>query len=557
MTQSRTAQPQSTPSQPSRSVGHAIVETLAAHGVERVYSVPGESFLDVLDGLYDSGITNVVCRQEGGVGFMALAEGRLTGNPGVALVTRGPGAANFFIAAHCAYQDATPLVCFVGLVPFADRRRESFQEFSIDSWFGSTAKRVLTIETADQAGAIVAEAMHVAASGRPGPVIVGLPEDLLREITEAPAPKPRAIAAPSPSATDLEELADRIRAAKKPFLLAGGDAFFGSTGKELADWALFNHIPVAGDWRNYDAVPNNHPAYIGWPGYGRRESIVEAMREADLFIGVGAVRGDVMSEGYTVGLDTETVLVSTDAQLLQHAGRVDQFITATPKHFVEVLEDLEDVRGDRTPDRVAELRASHERFSQVSEDEPVASGVDLELVFDELEKQLGDARVVTYGAGNATIWGHRQLSHNVPNSLVGSRNGAMGMAVPAAVAAALVFPERRAVAVCGDGDFFMNGQEVATLVAQGGRALFVVVDNSRFATIVEHQENWYPGRPSGTDLVNPDFSAWIASFGGRGARLDSNENIPETVADLLSFDGPALLHLVIDRETPSPSGKGF
>lgn len=187
----------------------------------------------------------------------------------------------------------------------------------------------------------------------------------------------------------------------------------------------------------------------------------------------------------------------------------------------------------------------------------MASGVDLELVFDELERRLGDERVITYGAGNATIWGHRQLTHNVPNSLVGSRNGAMGVAAPAAVAAALVFPERRAVAVCGDGDFLMNGQEVATLVAQGGRALFVVVDNGRFATIVEHQQRHYPGRPSGTDMVNPDFVAWMESFGGRGVRLDDNERISEAVAEALSFDGPSLLHVVIDPDTPSPSGAGY
>lgn len=543
--------------QAPRSAGHLIVAQLAAEGVQRVYSVPGESFLDVLDGLYDSRITNVVCRQEGGAGFMALAEGRLTGLPGIAMVTRGPGAANFFIAAHCAYQDATPLVCFIGLVPFADRRRESFQEFSIDSWFGSTVKRVFTIENADQAAAIVSEAVHTAISGRPGPVVVGLPEDLLRERTDAPVLAPRAVAAPAPSRTDLDALGERIRQAERPFLLAGGDSFFGETGRALADWALENGIPVAGDWRNYDAVPNDHPAYVGWPGYGRRDSIVAALSEADLFIGVGAVRGDVMSEGYTVGLDTETVLVSTDAELLQHAGRVDQFIAATPASFVAALPDLGDVRGGRSGERVAQLRASQLRFAGVTEHSPVASGVDLELVFDELERQLGDERVVTYGAGNATIWGHRQLTHNVPNSLVGSRNGAMGMAAPAAVAAALVFPGRRAVAVCGDGDFLMNGQEVATLVAQNGRALFVVVDNGRFATIVEHQERHYPGRPSGTDMVNPDFVAWIESFGGRGIRLDANEDIAEAVTEALAFDGPALLHLVIDRETPSPSGTGY
>lgn len=540
-----------------RSAGHLIVETLAQHGVERVYSVPGESFLDVLDGLYDSSIDVVVCRQEGGAGFMALAEGRLTGRPGIVLVTRGPGAANFFIAAHTAYQDATPLVCFVGLVPIEDRRRESFQEFSIDSWFGSTVKRVLTVERADQAGEIVAEAMHVAASGRPGPVVIGLPEDILRELTTASAPVPRAASAPAPSAAQLEEFATRLRAAERPVLLVGGDRFFGETGRKLADWAFEQHIPVLGDWCDYDAVPNSHPAYIGWTGYGRRDEVVRVLREADLFIGVGAVRGDVTSEGYTVALDTETLLVTTDADLLQHAGRVDQLIMASPATFVESVVGLGDLRGGRSGSALASLRAGQERFAAGAEPSNDVSHVDVDRVFAELERQLGDDRVVTYGAGNATSWGHRWLTHDVPNSLVSPRNGAMGVSVPAAVAAALVFPERRVVAVCGDGDFMMNGQEIAALAAQSGRALFVVIDNSCFRTIVDHQERWYPGRPSGTALLNPDFVGLIESYGGLGVRPQPGDDIPALVTRVLAHDGLSLLHLVIEPDTAAPSGAGL
>lgn len=539
-----------------RSAGHLIVETLVKHSVERVYSVPGESFLDVLDGLYGSTIDTVVCRQEGGAGFMALAEGRLTGRPGIAMVTRGPGAANFFIAAHTAYQDATPLVCFIGLVPIADRRRESFQEFSIDSWFGSTVKRVLTVERADQAGEIVAEAMHVACSGRPGPVVVGLPEDLLRGLTNREAPVPRPVADPAPSAAQLRELGERIRRAEQPVILAGGDRFFGETGRKLADWAFEQHIPVLGDWCNYDVVPNDHPAYIGWPGYGRRDEVVEVLRQADVFIGVGAVRADVMSEGYTVGTDAETVLVSTDPDLLQHAGRVDQLVSATPASFVASLGAVGDVRGSRSLERLAELRDGQERFQAP----PVKSGspgLDVDFVFAELEHQLGTARVVTYGAGNATSWGHRWLTHEVANSLVSPRNGAMGVSVPAAVAAALVFPDRRVVAVCGDGDFMMNGQEIASLAAKGARALFVVIDNSCFNTIVDHQERWYPGRPSGTALRNPDFVTLIESYGGLGIRLREGDDIQSVVSRLLAYDGPALLHLVIEPNTPAPSGAGL
>lgn len=535
-----------------RSAGHLIVETLSHHDVERVYSVPGESFLDLLDGLYDSDINNVVCRQEGGVGFMAMAEGRLTGRPGVAMVTRGPGAANFFIAAHCAYQDATPLVCFIGLVPMDDRRRESFQEFSVDSWFGSTVKRVLTIETPGQAGEIVAEAMHVAASGRPGPVVVGLPEDILRDRTDAPAPHPRAVPAPSPAPAEMVELQTRLERAERPLLVVGGDGFSGDTGRRLADWALASHIPVVADWRNYDAIPNEHAAYCGWLGYGRRDSIVEALRGTDLFIGVGAVRSDVMSEGYTAGIDAETVLVSTDPGLLQHSGRVDQLITATPAHFVDRLSALEPVPGPRDDRHVRELHASHERFTGETHPDQHPHSAHLDRVFLELEEQLGDNRILTYGAGNATIWGHRYLTHSQPRSLIASRNGAMGLSVPAAVAAATARPDHQVVAVCGDGDFFMNGQEVATLAAQNASALFIVIDNSCYATIVGHQRRWYPDRPSGTSLKNPDFVTWIESFGGVGARLDSGDDPAPVLRRLLAAEGPALLHMVVDPSMPPP-----
>lgn len=540
-----------------RSAGHLIVDQLAQEGIERVYSVPGESFLDVLDGLYGSSINNVVCRQEGGAGFMALAEGRLTGKPGVAMVTRGPGAANFFIAAHCAYQDATPLVCFVGLVPYPDRRRESFQEFSIDNWFDSTVKRVYTVEDADQAAAVTSEAIHTALSGRPGPVVVGLPEDLLRQKTNSPTLTPRAIAQPHPSNTDLDEFKERLTKAECPLVVVGGDHFFGTTGQILADWAYKNNIPVASDWRNYDAVPNNHPAYVGWLGYGRRDSLVEAMKNSDLFIGVGAVRNDVMSEGYTVGLDTETILIGTDFEVPQHAGRIDQFIASTPANFVASLDKIDEVQGNRSDHSLSELRSTHEKFSSSGLRKEELPSISLDLVFDSLNQQLPKERVVTYGAGNATIWGHRQLTHNVPNSLVASRNGAMGLATPAAVASSLIFPQRQSIAICGDGDFMMNGQEIATLVAQESKALFVVVDNGKFATIVEHQERQYPGRPSGTSMSNPDFVSWFESYGGKAIRINTNDEIQSCIGDLLNHNGPALLHLVIDPNTPSPQGAGF
>lgn len=540
-----------------KSAGHMIVDTLAGHGVERVYSVPGESFLDVLDGLHGSSITNVVCRQEGGAGFMALAEGRLTGRPGVAMVTRGPGAANLFIAAHCAHQDATPLVAFIGLVPIADRRRESFQEFSLDEWFGSTVKKVFTLEDPTQASDMVAAAMHLAVSGRPGPVVVGLPEDILTQAAGDVVRSPRAVAAPAPSPADLEELTVRLGKAERPLVVAGGEGFAGDLGRRLADWCEVSHVPVLADWRNYDVIPGDHPAYGGWVGYGRRDSVVGALQECDLLIGVGAWRTDVMSEGYSAALDAETVLVGTDPDVLAHAGRLDQHILSTVEHAVAALEAAGPQPGGRSADRVTALRASHERFTTVPCDGSSGRDLDLDRLFLTLEARLPADRVLTYGAGNATIWGHRYLTHREPRTLVGSRNGAMGMAVPATVAAALVRPEHVAVAVCGDGDFLMNGQEVATLVAQCASAKFVVVDNGRFGTIVDHQERHYPGRPSGTDMVNPDFVDWIESFGGTGVRIAADADVDGALDRFLSAEGPALVHVVVDPDLPAISGVGF
>lgn len=550
-----------------QSAGHLMVQTLEAHGIERVYTVPGESFLDILDGLHDSSIETVVCRQEGGAGFMALAEGRLGGaagavRPGVAMVTRGPGASNAMIAVHTAYQDATALVLFVGLVPIRDRSRESFQEFSIHSWFGSTAKRVLTLEDPAQAGSLVAEALQVAASGRPGPVVIGVPEDILRELTDAPVPAARPLAAPRPSDAELAELAERLRGAAKPMIVVGGDGWHGDDGERLLAFAANAGVPVLADFRSYDAVPHHgadaERAWGGMLGYGRGAAMAAALGEADLLICVGCTRSDVMSEGYTAAMEAETVVALPDANLLQHAGRLDQFILATPHTFAQSLERLADadVRGEREDAWMLGRAETQRRFSTAPTEADAAAGLDLDVAFGELERALPADRAVTYGAGNATIWGHRYLSHAAPASLVGARNGAMGLAVPAAIAAAFLRPDRPAVAVCGDGDFLMNGQEVATAVAHHLPTLFLVVDNSRYGTIVQHQEREYPGRTSGTDLQNPDFGAWMRAYATErtpafGARVTTNAEFTAALEDALAAleQGPALLHLVIDRDT--------
>lgn len=542
----------------SQSAGHLIVRTLEAHGVERVYAVPGESYLDVLDGLYDSEIDTIVCRQEGGAGFMALAEGRLTGRPGIAMVTRGPGAANAMIAVHTAWQDATALVLFVGLVPVADREREAFQEFSLNGWFGSTAKRVLTIDDADRAGELVGKAMRIAASGRPGPVVVGLPEDVLVRATDADVAPVLGQAKPAPDIGGLEELTSRFADAARPAIVVGGDGWERGSGAALLDFAERAGIPVFADWRAYDAVPHRGVAWAGWLGYGRADAVVAGYADADLLIFVGCGRSDVLSDGFTRGMDTETVVVLPDPDARVHAGRLDQHLIATPATFAEALDrtDVADARGSRDD---GWMRACAERQRNVAAHRPDRSpdseplGVDLGVAFGLLDDRLAGEATLTYGAGNATIWPHRFVRHLRPASLVGARNGAMGLAVPAAVAAALVQPHRRVVAVCGDGDFLMNGQELATAFAHAASPLVIVVDNGVYGTIVQHQQRHYPGRPSGTGMTNPDFAAWMHSFGGFGERVDRTEDFEAALDRALAAEGPALLHLMVDASVMPPA----
>ena len=625
----------------SMSAGHAIVRTLENAGVDRVYAVPGESYLDVLDGLYDSPIETIVCRQEGGAGFMALAEGRLTGTPGIVMVTRGPGAANAMIAIHTAWQDATALVLFVGLVPTADRARESFQEFSLPEWFSSTAKRVIVIDDEDRAGELTAEALRIAASGRPGPVVVGLPEDVLVRLTEAVPPAPAPIAEPEPSETDLEALTSRFAAAERPALVVGGDGWHGGEGRALLAAAASAGIPVFADWRAYDAVPHTGPAWADWLGYGRADAVATGFADADLLVFVGASRSDVLSDGYSKGFDAETVLVSLDPEATQHAGRIDQQILASPRIFARAFAALEasDLRGSRSDAWMTGRADAQSRFAAHRADASVSPlaeaaagsraesradagvdssvaeaavgetrpGVDLGVAFGILDDRLGGEAILTYGAGNATIWGHRFVRHETPASLVGARNGAMGLAVPAAVAASLAFPERRAVAICGDGDFLMNGQELATAFAHGATPLVIVDHNGVYGTIVQHQINHYPGRPSGTRMVNPDFATWMSSFSGprrsaapddgvgratstipgggpvvagggpvvagggpvvaggepvvagggtvvgHGERVERTEDFAAALDRALAADGPALIHVLIDPETMPPA----
>ncbi|MGW6174024.1 thiamine pyrophosphate-dependent enzyme [Arthrobacter sp. NPDC055138] len=535
------------------SAGHLIVAQLEAAGVKRVYGVPGESFLDVLDGLHDSSISTVVTRHEGGAGFMALAEGRLTNLPGVAMVTRGPGAANAFIAVHTAYQDATPLVLFVGLIPVADRGRESFQEFDINAWFGSTAKKVLTLDHAASAAAIVDDAIHTALSGRPGPVVIGLPEDVLTHTVPGGAPvPPRALARTAPSSSALQEFETRLANAGRPMVVVGGESWTQDSGEALVRWAAERGIPVAADFRAYDAVPHRLDggnSYVGSLGYARSDALVGRFEKSDLLVFIGCPRADVLSDGYTVSLEAETVVVMP-GDTLGHFGRLDQHIVADPVAFIEALAGRS-ATSAAEPSWLPDARAEYERFSSPA---PTGGGrgVDLTECMAVLRDELDDDAVITYGAGNHALWPARYVQHAAADSLVAPRNGAMGVGIPAAVAAGLIFPGRQVVSVAGDGCFLMNGQELATAVAYGSAPVVIVVDNGCFATIREHQERSYPGRPSGTALTNPDFAQWAQSFGGHGERVERTSDFRDAFRRAAASGKPTLLHVLQDPSIRSP-----
>lgn len=537
----------------SRSAGHLIVAQLEAEGVERIYCVPGESYLNVLDGLHDSPIRTITCRQEAGAGFMAMAEGRMTGRPGIAMVTRGPGAANVMIAAHTAYQDATPLVIFAGLIPTGHRGREAFQEFDLAGWFGTTVKKTLILDHPDEAAAIVADAMHTAASGRPGPVIVGLPEDPQLVTTSAPTVAPRPVPEVVPTAAQIAAVEEAVGRAKRPVLIVGGERWDEQTSRIVADWAAALSMGIIADFRAYDGIDHDEPHYLGALGFGSAPLTRAAFDEADLHVYLGCQRTDVSTNSYSIGCSpAHTIVISPDPDLHAHFGPVDEQVIATTRGFAQAIAGTEATTasgvGANLPGWVAETRQQFLDWRQVPEptgDEDPAY-VDMDTAFGEVRRLLPDDAIITYGAGNYSGWAARYLPvHSFPSAL-GPRNGAMGFGMPAAVAAALVSPDRPVLAVAGDGCFLMNGQEFATAVAHGLNITVIVNDNSVYGTIVGHQERDYPGRPEGTGLKNPDFAAYANAFGGAGFSVTRTEDFAGAFEAALNHPGPALVHVRTD-----------
>ena len=537
----------------ARTGGAALVECLIAHDVPLWTCVPGESFLPVLDALWAAGVGVINTRHEAAAANMAEAAGKLTGRAAVCLVTRGPGASHASIALHTAYQDGTPLVLVVGQVDRELLGRDAFQEMDYGLVFGSSAKAVLTIDDADRVPELVAEAMHIAHSGRPGPVVLVVPEDVQYDRTAAPVRIGPPPVAPPLAETDRAALLERLTQAKRPVLIVGGPGWSQSVGDDITAFAERNRIPMAAAFRWQDAVDNASPSYAGYLGLGgSRELRTSVTAEADLIVALGPRLDDPTTNGYQLDAAAErTVLVS---QAPGDLGRPPAPAPALAIHasLESVADALSDAALPPAEDRSAwraRLRDGHNQFR-------APTGHELALnpaaVIAHLREALPSDAIVTNGAGNYAIWLQRFFEFRRFGTQLAPRNGAMGYGVPAGLAAAALHPDRTVVTVAGDGCFLMSGNELATAVQFGLDVIVIVVNNGRLGTIRMHQERAFPGHVIATELRNPDFAAYAASFGALGLLVQRTEEFPAALARARAHRGPALIELRTDPDQLTP-----
>ena len=534
-----------------------LIDCLIEQGCDRIFTVPGESFLQVLDGLGQQDTIDVVtCRQEGGVAFMACADGTMTGRPGVAFVTRGPGATNASIGVHVAMQDSQPMILFVGDVDSEMRDREGFQEVDFAAFFGPIAKWAARIDSADRIPEYIARAYATAISGRPGPVVLALPEDMLsRETSVKPRPRvERPAQAICPDA--MQAMMALIADAASPIAIIGGA---GWNAKARAHFQLFAErlgIPVATAFRRQDAISPTSSVYAGNLGYGPNPKLVERVKQADLILAIGARLGEATTDGYTVppltAPDRKLVHVHPDADELNSIYPADLAICACVGEFAESAALWDD--GDAI-DFDAGSQA-HAEWQEWATAHPNGHTLDMGQAVQFMRDTLPADTIICNGAGNFSGWWHRYWRYDGFPTQLAPTCGAMGYGVPAAVSAALRFPQRTAVAVAGDGDFLMNGQELATAVQHGANLIVIVVDNSAYGTIRMHQEREFPGeeRISATRLTNPDFAALAEAYGGWSVRAGTTDEFKTALLAAKERSGLRLIHCTIDIEQLAASG---
>ena len=536
--------------------GQLIVDALEANGCDRLYCVPGESYLAVLDALVDSRIETIVCRQEGGAAMMADVYGKLTGQPGICFVTRGPGATNASPGVHIASQDSTPMILFIGQIARGIREREAFQEVDYRQFFGGMAKWVAEIDNAARIPEFITRAYAVATSGRPGPVVLALPEDMLTDMVSAPKPLPYIPVSTAPGLEPIAKLGQMLAKAKSPFVILGGSRWDAKSVADFQTFAARFNLPVGCSFRRQMLFDHLHPNYAGDVGIGINPALGKRIKDADLIILIGGRMSEMPSSDYTLLKspypDQQLVHVHPDPNELGRVYRPALAINAAPSDFVAAISVLPAPAASKS--WAAETAKAHSDYLTWST--PPKSGpgnVAMGPIMDYLESAVPQDTIFCNGAGNYATWVHRYHRFRKYGTQAAPTSGSMGYGLPAAVAAKQLHPERTVICFAGDGCFLMNGQEFATAVKYNLPIIVVLVDNGIYGTIRMHQERDYPGRVSGTDLKNPDFAALARAYGGHGETVEATSEFAPAFGRAAASGLPSIIHVKLDPEAITPT----
>jgi acetolactate synthase-1/2/3 large subunit len=530
--------------------GQILIDQLKIQGVDRVFCIPGESYLPALDGLYESGIQTIVGRQEGGVAMMAEASGKLTGRPGIAFVTRGPGASNASAGIHIAFQDSTPMILFVGQVDSSHRDREAFQEVDYKKMFSPLAKWVAEIDNIERLPEYISKAFNIALSGRPGPVVLSLPEDTLfakADIPDAPKANP---SKQMVSEEDVNEVIDKLKRAKNPFIIVGGSGWSSEAAENLGKFAKSMGITVGTSFRCQDYLDNRHPNYVGDVGIGINPALLKRIKLADCVLVLNARLGEMTTGGYSMFDIPKTtqylIHVHPDPNELGSVYQPDIGLVCNSAEFIKKAVNNSKEHQNKSPTKE---RANYQAWQK-----PLTTpgNVKMEVVIKTLSNILPEETIITNGAGNYNGWLHRYFTYKGWRTQVGSTSGSMGYGLPAAVAAKLIHHDKEVICLSGDGCFQMTMQEFGTACQYGLNIIIIISNNSVYGTIKMHQEKAFPGRPSGTSMVNPNFAELAKSYGGHGEVVLSTDQFSGALERARNSNKPAILDLRTDPKAINP-----
>ena len=534
--------------------GKILADQLDIQGVKTAFTVPGESFLAALDGLHDShGIQTVICRQEGGAAMMAEAWGKATGTPGICFVTRGPGAANAMSGLHIAHQDSTPMIMFLGLPASDTEDREAFQEIETKQLFSSFVKWVAVIRDINRIPEYISRAFHMAQSGRPGPVVLGLPEDMLASMADVADSKPARIAVPAPTANSMDQLQALLSDAKKPLMIVGGSGWSTEVRDRVQAFSKRFGLPVATSFRCQDYVDNREGTYVGHAGVGMDPTLAKAISDADTLLVVGSRLGEMTTNGYKLvdipNPRQRLIHVHPNADELGSVYRPELPIVSSAAAFATALETLQSPPAPEWAEWLDNARAS---YLKTIEPLPTPGKLQYAEVLKSLSDTLPENTVMCNGAGNYAAFLHRYYQYKGYRTQLAPTSGSMGYGLPAAIAAKLADPSKTVLAFAGDGCFMMTCQELATAIQYEAPVIIIVVNNGMYGTIRMHQEREYPGRVNGTRLVNPDFAAFARSFGAHGETVVSTEEFAPAFKRALASGTSAVIELKTDPEALTP-----